>query len=73
MKPSDKSPELQSALDAIASTTFGRTRSEAIAKNICVQCGRYAIPFLDAVSIREYTISGLCQRCQDSIFGGDEE
>ena len=24
--------------------------------------------FKDAISIREYSISGLCQRCQDEIF-----
>ena len=30
------------------------------------------IPFKDALSRTEYGISGLCQRCQDKMFGGDD-
>jgi len=26
--------------------------------------------FRDSLSLREYKISGLCQRCQDETFGG---
>ena len=29
-------------------------------------------PFTDDLSAREYTISGMCQRCQDSVFGVEE-
>lgn len=29
--------------------------------------------FRDEVSKREYKISGLCQACQDEVFGGPEE
>lgn len=28
--------------------------------------------FKDALSHKEFGISGLCQACQDSVFGGDE-
>jgi len=28
--------------------------------------------FVDAKSLREFTISGLCQRCQDATFKGDK-
>ncbi len=54
---------------------FGRTT--AITTDTCVPapvgCGGPAIEFRDAVSRREYTISGLCQKCQDEIFGTEEE
>lgn len=26
--------------------------------------------FKNAISIKEYRISGMCQTCQDSVFGG---
>jgi len=29
--------------------------------------------FRDEISKKEYHISGLCQKCQDSIFGGEDE
>jgi hypothetical protein len=29
--------------------------------------------FRDALSKREYQISGLCQKCQDEMFGSDED
>lgn len=28
--------------------------------------------FTDKTSLKEYTISGMCQKCQDEFFGGDE-
>lgn len=37
----------------------------------CPECGvrREDINFRDALSEKEFEISGLCQRCQDSVFG----
>ena len=29
--------------------------------------------FRDELSAREYYISGMCQACQDSVFGGEDE
>ena len=40
---------------------------------LCAMCGQQAAEFRDALSLREYTISRMCQACQDSIFNtGDE-
>jgi hypothetical protein len=55
-----------------AMSLFGRSRSLAIAGNGCVKCGELATDFRDEVSRKEFGISGLCQPCQDSIFGGPE-
>jgi hypothetical protein len=45
---------------------------EAVRDKKCVPgpfgCGGPATEFTDEISRKEYTISGLCQRCQDSIF-----
>jgi hypothetical protein len=69
MKPSPKSPAMQSALDSMSKNFFGRSRTEAIENDVCVDCGNPAKDFRDKISEREYTISGLCQKCQDRVFG----
>ena len=67
MKPSDKSPEMQEFLER----NFGRTT--AIRGDKCVPapvgCGGLVENFRDGLSKKEYTISGLCQECQDKVFG----
>lgn len=48
-------------------------RSTALASNTCVPkpmgCGGEATKFRNPLSEREYSISALCQRCQDRVFG----
>ena len=67
MEPSKKSQPLTDMLEALT----GRTT--AITSNACINppygCGKPAIEFRDAVSTREFAISGFCQACQDAVFG----
>ena len=65
MKPSEKSTEIDGLLSAI----FGIDRKDAITKNVCAMCKKPTKGFRDARSLKEYTISGLCQPCQDRLFG----
>lgn len=44
-------------------------RREAIASLKCVACNGPASRFRDELSKREFQLSGLCQRCQDKVFG----
>jgi len=66
-EPSKKSPEIIKFLDRYTE----RTRS--IRTDVCIGppfgCGRKATEFRDAISKKEFTISGLCQYCQDLLFG----
>lgn len=42
-------------------------------KGLCPICGKsidFDIEFKDALSRKEYSISGLCQACQDKVFIG---
>ena len=39
----------------------------------CTLCPGPAHTFTDALSAREYTISGMCQVCQDETFGPPDE
>jgi hypothetical protein len=64
MIPSQKSTELERALTAI----FGIDRAGSITENVCVACRKPIGEFRDELSQREFTISGLCQSCQDQIF-----
>jgi len=68
-KPSEKHPDMTRQLDDIGRKQFGRSRTESIERDICLFCGEPAIEFRDALSEKEYTISALCQKCQDDIFG----
>lgn len=48
---------------------------EAVEHNICPFCGKkidVTKEFKDSLSRREYAISGLCQDCQDKVFGVTE-
>ena len=64
--PSDKTPEMAHFLEK----TFGR--STAILTNTCSVCKGGADEFRDDLSRREYSISDLCQKCQDSVFRKDD-
>ena len=68
MKPSNKSPEIEAALKGI----FGIDRVADIEADRCSWCHGPAKDFRDALSEKEYTISGFCQKCQDQTFGGGD-
>ncbi len=60
----EKSPEI----DALLTTITGKDRVETIQANKCTTCGATDLKFKDALSTKEYTISGMCQECQDKVF-----
>lgn len=64
-----KSPAMVEFLDKVTKDMFGQTRTEAKSGNTCVSCGKPATKFVDKLSEKEYSISGLCQICQNQIFG----
>ena len=65
--PSKKHPLASLLLDTVTN------RTEAITNDCCVNppigCGGPATEFRTPLDAREFTISGLCQSCQDKIFG----
>ncbi len=70
-KSSEKSEGMARGIDSISEAMFGRKRTTSIEGDICVACGAKAPPesFTDEQSKKEYTISGMCQKCQDETFG----
>lgn len=68
MEPTKKSK----AIDSLLSSMTGMSRHTALARGRCIWCKKEAREFRDAVSTKEYRISGLCQKCQDEVFGKGE-
>ena len=60
---SNKSPIMEEFLNTIVPH-----RELYMRNQMCVSCGCYAGWFKDELSAKEYTISGLCQQCQDEVF-----
>ena len=58
-------------IEALRSIGFGK-HVDAVEENKCPFCGiKIELnSFKDALSEKEYRISGLCQGCQDKMFGG---
>lgn len=50
---------------------FGRSTRDAIKEGKCVTCGGpvSGTSFKDTKSRKEFEISGMCQKCQDEVFG----
>jgi hypothetical protein len=64
----NKSPEMKAAIEAIFPGTLA-----AVEACKCPLCKAPIGEFRDALSRKEYSISGLCQDCQDMIFYSPEE
>jgi len=64
-KASKKTKEINNFINAI----FGVDRVASIKQNVCTMCGKYETGFRDDLSQKEYSISGMCQECQDKIYG----
>ncbi len=65
--------ELEQFKEDSAMSLFGRSREIATQCGQCVKCGAHELEFRDELSRKEHGISGLCQGCQDEVFGGPEE
>ena len=56
-------------IEEMLTAITGVSRVGAVAERSCATCSGEAKSFRNAKSEKEYTISGMCQPCQDSIFG----
>ena len=56
------------AIEAFLTSVLGASRRSYIGNNRCVFCSDPDMKFRDALSEKEYTITGLCQKCQDKQF-----
>ena len=75
--PSFKSDTINGELDLLSQIIFnGKDRQTCIEEGICITCddakGIKATSFRDDISRKEYSISAMCQSCQDDVFGVSE-
>ena len=69
MELTHKSP----AIDSLITSIMGRDRQETIRAGLCMTCNAVDVDkkgFRDDLSSKEYCISGMCQECQDKMWGG---
>lgn len=62
-----KAPEIEALLNLM---TDGRYSEKRIP--VCATCGKQidiGTEFRDALSVKEFKISHMCQKCQDKVFG----
>jgi hypothetical protein len=75
IKAAFKAPQVDALLSEIIFN--GKDRVTCISEGICVTCdearGLVATSFRDDISRKEYSISGMCQSCQDEVFGHEDE
>lgn len=67
-----KSPEMEALLNKFTLATFGRSRNGSM----CVACGSEKIQpkdFRTPLDYKEFTISRMCQKCIDGVFGPPED
>ena len=73
MIPSDKHPEMERHLTKL----FGFDRRANITADKCspppMGCGGPATDFRDDLSRKEFSITGMCQACQDKFFIPDDD
>ena len=58
-------------IDKLLTNLTGKDRTKTIAGAKCMTCPGQAVKFRNDISRKEYTISGMCQDCQDDTFGKD--
>ena len=64
-----KNTQMTEQLDKVAMKLWGRSLVKSLKIEACVTCGSDANHFRDELSRKEYSISGMCQHCQDGVFG----
>jgi len=62
-----KHPVVEALLEEV-SKLLGTSRKESFNKQTCVKCGKDAKSFKNALSTKEYSLSGMCQLCQNNFF-----
>ena len=72
MKPTNKAEQLEAAIMEV----MGKDRRMTIALGECMVCDATGVSresFTSEVSAKEYMIGGLCQTCQNDVYGDQND
>ena len=61
--------QMQDVIDEMTRNQIGLMQTVAIKQHICVWCGKPVSVFHSKLNVKEFSISGFCQQCQDDTFG----
>jgi|19_taG_2_1085344.scaffolds.fasta_scaffold205419_1 hypothetical protein len=65
---------INDAAEAFGQMVFGHSPREMVAQGKCSQCAKPVGEFKDELSVKENSINGFCQVCQDNMYeGGDDD
>jgi len=65
--PAEKAAGINDFLESLSSQ-LSVPRSQAFKEQRCVTCGKEATAFENDISRKEYSLSGMCQICQNDFF-----
>ena len=69
-----KSKTMLEARFSLKAAEHRKMIGECVKIGVCISppfgCGGIAKCFRDALSVKEYKIGGMCQKCQNFVFGG---
>jgi hypothetical protein len=65
VESTEKAPDIDNLLHRL----FKVDRVSCVEANECTLCPATNVTFRDALSVKEYRISGMCQGCQDRVWG----
>ena len=68
-EPTKKDP----AIDELLTSLTGKSRVVQVGTGGCMTCENPNTEFRTELDQREYAISGMCQDCQDRVFGNPED
>tara|TARA_R100001480_G_scaffold3723_2_gene9726 strand:- start:11931 stop:12143 length:213 start_codon:yes stop_codon:yes gene_type:complete len=66
--------ELQEFADALANSTYGGINNTD-AVGVCVSCRQFVhhgVNMFTSTGLREFEMSGMCERCFDDTYGEDD-
>lgn len=72
---SEKTKEVMGFLNGMTAALFGRSLEDCMFNGICPCCHGPIedYDFRDEMSRKEFSISGMCQTCQDKTFRASDE
>ncbi len=70
----DQNPKIKEFLNVISQKKFNTTVDTSTDSGICADCKQPALPnCYSPAGIKEFYISGLCEKCFDKLFSEDKD
>ena len=68
VNPEDRIIDVPDVREMAGLMLDGKSPTQCQKDRVCIACDKPAIQFMDLISLKEYTISTMCQTCQNDTF-----